>query len=471
MDSSEYEMVRNNTLLFFFEKLLAKEGPRTLHDLSCQFGAKGFTKEMRQIAGGSQSGLKKFLTQYPSLFTVEGDHVHVNAFNSAPSNSEDGDRSKRDYAKEAVDYFVNKLLQYGAGTEVPIKSLLGHRSQASPEVRHISGQHVKEFHDFLCRYPEAFIVKEDTVMLKQWEGREPQPFHEIEEPHVDQKIIDRLYLFFAKAVENKGPQLVDQLFQHAVRNLPEESYHHIFQTSQDLATVLKMRSDMFHVQSNLVTLVNPKIKTESSIEAHQTEDQNQANNNTISGNNVNNNQIGTGNLVPLSPLPTPPSANVQNQTLKQRVNSLVMKTLADNSEKDRNIVAASLPSTVTTSTASPTLSAQSVEAYKTKVLQSTRVILNVKESLQVIDDIFSGVKPGRPTVAVSMDCEGINLGTKGQLTSIQLGLMTGQAFIFDLVTCPSLVTAGGLQRLLESPDVVKVSPHLYLLLDSIGRCW
>lgn len=449
-------MVRNMTLLFFFEKLLDKGGPRTLHDLSCQFGAKGFTKEMRQIAGGSQSGLKKFLTQYPSLFTVDGDHVHVNAFNSAPSDSVDGDNSKRDYAKEAVDYFVNKLLQYGAGTEVPIKSLLGHRSQASPEVRHISGQHVKEFHDFLCRYPEAFIVKEDTVMLKQWEGREPQPFHEIEEVKVDSKILERLYEFFAKTIQSKGPQLVDQLFQAAVSALPEDSYHHIFKTSQDLSTVLKIRSDTFHVQSNMVTLVNPHLKIESNCEAFKTEEQNQANNNTNSGNNLNNNQLGSGNLVPLVPLSPPPLANVQNQTLKQRVNSLVMKTLADNSEKDSKIVATSLPASVTNN-ATATQSTQNVEAYKTKVLQSTRVILNVKESLQVIDDIFSRVKPGGPTVAVSMDCEGINLGTRGQLTSIQLGLMTGHAFIFDLVTCPGLVTAGGLKRLLESDEVVKVS--------------
>jgi len=49
--------------MFFFEKLLEKGGPRTLHDLSCQFGTKGFSKEMRQIAGGSQSGLRKFLQQ------------------------------------------------------------------------------------------------------------------------------------------------------------------------------------------------------------------------------------------------------------------------------------------------------------------------------------------------------------------------------------------------------------------------
>lgn len=66
MDSMEYEQVRNLTLLFFFERLIDKKEPRTLHDLSCQFGAPGFTKEMRQIAGGSQSG--KFCTPlFPSF--------------------------------------------------------------------------------------------------------------------------------------------------------------------------------------------------------------------------------------------------------------------------------------------------------------------------------------------------------------------------------------------------------------------
>ncbi|KFB44396.1 egalitarian [Anopheles sinensis] len=56
MESMEYEEARNMTLLFFLERLLDRGEPRTLHDLSCQFGARGFTKEMRQIAGGSQSG-------------------------------------------------------------------------------------------------------------------------------------------------------------------------------------------------------------------------------------------------------------------------------------------------------------------------------------------------------------------------------------------------------------------------------
>lgn len=60
METMEYELARNMTLLFFLERLLDKGEPRTLHDLSCQFGAKGFTKEMRQIAGGSQSGKSNY---------------------------------------------------------------------------------------------------------------------------------------------------------------------------------------------------------------------------------------------------------------------------------------------------------------------------------------------------------------------------------------------------------------------------
>lgn len=69
MESMEYEQARNLTLLFFFERLIDKNEPRTLHDLSCQFGAPGFTKEMRQIAGGSESGerCEKFIAKLCNL--------------------------------------------------------------------------------------------------------------------------------------------------------------------------------------------------------------------------------------------------------------------------------------------------------------------------------------------------------------------------------------------------------------------
>lgn len=433
MDSSEYEHVRNMTLLFFFEKLLDKGGPRTLHDLSCQFGAKGFTKEMRQIAGGSQSGLKKFLAQYPALFTVEGDFVYVNSYTVATADTTNTNQSgKRDYAKEAVEYFSVKLRQYGEGTEVPIKSLLGHRSQASPEVRHISGQHIREFRDFLCRYPEAFIVTEETVMLKEYEGKEPRPFQELEEIKVDSATTTRLVNFFKQCINMKGPLLVDQLFHHVGTFFPEEFWSPIFKTSQDLLTFLKMHSNLFHVQSNLVTNVN-----------------NNNNNNLINNSNkplecnfVENKKVeetvisSTCHIENASHREVSSPNSLQKMTLKQRVNSLVMKTLAENTEKDRTLA---------------TLSVNG-ENWKTKVLQNTKVIANVKECLNLVEEILSG---GEGT-AISFDCEGINLGVKGQLTLFQIGLTNGLAYIFDLVTCPNLVVQGGLQRLLESEKVVKV---------------
>lgn len=47
-----------------------------------------------------------------------------------------------------------------------IKSLLGHRSQAAPEVRLVSGRHLKEFCEFLQSQSEHFVVEGDRVRLK-----------------------------------------------------------------------------------------------------------------------------------------------------------------------------------------------------------------------------------------------------------------------------------------------------------------
>lgn len=75
----EYELARNMTILFFLERLLDKGEPRTLHDLSCQFGARGFTKEMRQIAGGSQSG-EYTIIQLVSFHIVFQLNLHIHIF-------------------------------------------------------------------------------------------------------------------------------------------------------------------------------------------------------------------------------------------------------------------------------------------------------------------------------------------------------------------------------------------------------
>lgn len=204
-------------------------------------------------------GLKKFLLQHPSLFLVDGEYVNVNDFQIR----ERGVVPTKDYIQEAKDYFSQKLIQYGSGTEVPVKSLLGHRSQASPQVRHISGQHIKEFTDFLAKHPDTFHVVEDHVTLVNFDAISMNSTAEtlhLPQPSIDVKNTQLILDFFAQCIEVKGPILVDQLFHLVTSNFSQEYWFRIFKTPNDLTTFLKLFSDCFNLQSNLVTLLQkPKI--------------------------------------------------------------------------------------------------------------------------------------------------------------------------------------------------------------------
>lgn len=609
MESMEYEMARNMTLLFFLERLLDRGEPRTLHDLSCQFGARGFTKEMRQIAGGSQSGLKKFLSQYPALFEINGDFVHINSYTSS-SVDDSSISGKRDYIQEAKDYFKHKLLQYGKGTEVPIRSLLGHRSQASPQVRHISGQHIREFTEFLLKHPDTFqVVDGENVVLVGCENEEDVPASErlhLPNSSIDTQATQQLLDSFAQVIEIKGPIIVDQLFHMVTSNFPQEQWFHMFKNPGDLKTFLKLFSDCFHIQSNLVTLLQKPKLSDSHI--RQAQEKLNLTNSTFttaavtastlsavtvatgassigsggsavgSANGSSNTSrtaspknmigdfklnepvsVGIGPNSPVNALssskgePTSgfdsllinndfkmenlcpkncpsntnysrtqqqqsqqllqqqtntrqepnmasnatekanlinnnnPAVNPKNQTLKQRINSLVIKTLAENLEKDKQSMSAiqqthhsvgvgptpgpgiTSPTGTTTQTnnnpsphpVSPTPSSPVHsnnyfigDTWKIKVLQNTRVISTVKESLFVTQAILKSAYEDQ--TVISFDCEGINLGVRGQITMIQLGTTRGEAFIFDVATCPDMVPHGGIKQVLEAEKVIKV---------------
>lgn len=69
------------------------------------------------------------------------------------------------YVQETIDFFIDKLHFYG-NAEVPLKSLFGHRSQASSKIRHVSGQNVREFRQFLENHPDTFVVRDDYVVLR-----------------------------------------------------------------------------------------------------------------------------------------------------------------------------------------------------------------------------------------------------------------------------------------------------------------
>lgn len=370
-----------------------------------------------------------------------------------------------------------------------------------------------------------------------------------------------------------GPILVEQLFHIITSKFPQEQWFSMFKTSNDLSTFLKLFSDCFHIQTNLVTLLQRPKLSDSYIQQAQARTKDQANNNyarrnvatgvstaglstsrpnasnnnsaaanpaiigdfklnepvsNIAANNNNvNNAIITSKSEPnsgfdsytgvpcesfyetklenlcenncprpsssassysssptsnTSPVSSPISTNTdriaaKNQSLKQRINNLVVKTLAENFEKDKHTMNAfqqqqqqhlSNAASATMSNdsrVSPSTTAASTnmtnnfnlfvgDTAKIKILQNTRVISTIKESVFVTDAIMKSAQNQR--VVISVDCEGINLGVKGQLTLIEVGTTRGEAFIFDVMVCPEIMADGGLKALLECDQVIKV---------------
>lgn len=68
---------------------------------------------------------------------VDGDLVHLIDASESTSRAV---VVERDCNEDTKEYFKHKLLSYGVGAEVPLKSLHGHRSQAPLPVRHICGK-------------------------------------------------------------------------------------------------------------------------------------------------------------------------------------------------------------------------------------------------------------------------------------------------------------------------------------------
>lgn len=476
MDSKNYDEIRNLTILFFLDRLVDKGQPRTLHDLSCQFGTKGFTKEMRQIAGGSQSGLRKFLSQYPSLFTIDGEYVSITCYNnnsSSNTGSADGGGSgcgsgssvpgRRDYAVEAVEYFREKLEQYGAA-EVPIKSLLGHRSQATPEVRHISGQHIREFKDFLLKYPETFVVRDEYVVLrKHWdtvceggtnaggvlERREPSPTPSVADlpSPVDAQLTGQILHFCRSFIEGRGPTLLDYLFAQLALRLSREVCSRIVKNAQDLSVLLKMHSDRFLVQGGTVSLVPPKQPSAVASRANSTlvED-----GQTINGYD----STGATTASPIVSAPPSPSSRSNlppaSQSFKQRLMSHLIKAVADNNAMEQRVYQSpSAPAAGHPHSAHP--AGFDVAQMNARLLKLTRVIVKVKECQSIVARLKSF-----PNAVVSFDAEGVNLGPAGPMTLMQMGTSDGQIFVFDLVACKELLMEGGLKEILESPSITKV---------------
>lgn len=361
--------------------------------------------------------------------------VSITTHSSSLSNGNDSGTKGRNYAQEAVQYFAARLDQYGPGTEVPIKSLLGHRSQAPPEVRHVSGQHVKEFRDFLAKHSETFVVRDDDIIyLKKYEGcitsrvSEENNGQVIElaaapAPKLDPQLTTQLLSTIREHLESRGDSnsemalgdLFDQVMPK-LEKIPGPGKGLPIKKQQDLVTFLKMHSHLFRVNAGMVSLI--PIPVHNHLQSSPTR--------SVSMQNNKNDASLVGG-------PSPAALQSQ-QSLKQRVNSVVLKVLADNSDRDKT---------------SPT---PDDGAWKTNIFQRSKVILNHKECLSIMEEIM------RRGEIIAVNCEGINLSspTKGQITLVQVACSNGQAYLFDVVTDPKIWIEGQLKDALQCNHVIKV---------------
>lgn len=180
--------------------------------------------------------------------------------------SEDSKKERRDYTKEAAGYFRRKLEQYG-DAEVPIKSLFGHRSQAPPEIRYVSGQNVSEFRVFLCRCEDIFVISENYVVLRSVLERTGPNGEQLtirrvpEEVSIDPILMQQLVALLESTVfsmcqnERANNVSLDALFAHmATHHSNNELWAKMVSNTNDLCTLLKMNSKSFHAHSTWVSL-------------------------------------------------------------------------------------------------------------------------------------------------------------------------------------------------------------------------
>lgn len=100
---------------------------------------------------------------------------------------------------------------------------------------------------------------DECVLLVGCEDLQDVPLAErlhLPQPAIDTRATQQMLDFFAAVIQLKGPVLVEQLFKLVTAQFPPEQWLPMFKTPSDLSTFLKLFSDCFHVQSNLVTLLH-----------------------------------------------------------------------------------------------------------------------------------------------------------------------------------------------------------------------
>ncbi|GAB6027894.1 hypothetical protein CHUAL_002110 [Chamberlinius hualienensis] len=418
----------------------------TLQELSSQLGAKTLNKETRPITGeDNQGNLKNFFSQYPSLFTIDGEYVTITCYNSGSSSSslngaktsststeQNLVRPRVNVSIEAKNYFESKLELYGAA-EVPLRSLLGHRSQAAHEIRQISGQNLKEFKDFICKFPDTFIIHNDFVILrKHWESicKQKVQNHRNNEEFVDNWSLISVGLDMCQTViDGQGPTSVENLFNQVGEKLKllatndQVEFGQVVKTSRDLETLLKCHTGRFAIQNGVVYLAKKSTNSSSGTASTSTPAVSSSEPLVINSPTL---VLTTSPNSVMSINHTLPSPS---QSFKQRMDTCI-KTIPTKPILDETLTV--------------TLKEEHLKDATVKIIQTVKDCQNLVATLQTMS-------------VISIAAEGINLGPVGPVTLFQIGTANGCIFILDIQKCRDLLSTTGIKYILESADIKKVT--------------
>ncbi|KAI0985172.1 hypothetical protein GJ496_008647 [Pomphorhynchus laevis] len=217
--------IAHQAILFILDVLIRNEQEMDIETLYNTFGDPTFTPHMLRAIGGNEEGLKLFLYRYPSLFTIRNQIVRANSgADQLPSSSTGGSyscsnssmvrslfkssiasfgrstgnlmqsdsnssatflsdsgqplqqqqplllqqkwdtKTMKEIEQEAIAFFKKQMARKEEEW-LPIVSVAGHASQASPDIRKFVGPQ-NEFLHFLLRYPDIFLVRDEYCGLK-----------------------------------------------------------------------------------------------------------------------------------------------------------------------------------------------------------------------------------------------------------------------------------------------------------------
>lgn len=337
-------------------------------------------------------------------------------------------------------------MSYGIA-EVPLKSLFGHRSQASPEIRHVSGQNVREFREFLQSQSNVFVVRDDYVVLQsvldqlEQEGHNEllkrMPEEISHDPYLMQQLVNELEENVYNLTEKYSNKISIELLYNAVKSkekLPA-LWDDFVKVPTDLITFLHMNSRIFLVQGNMVSLTNERLtalkeKKSANIDSDKSS-----------------HCFAKSALTKEGQQKTTTRVSSANSTVNQRIRSQIIKIVSQGSaDSIRNTNPSLEESTDTNDNQYDNIDLQAIKP---------RVIVKNIECETIVEDIFENCS------AIAFNVEGINLGVNGEVTLIQISYSKEpdtsrtNVVVFDVFLNPNLIESG-LKKLLESEKIIKI---------------